>query len=92
MFSNLVQLVTGRPPPGHDRRFVEEVRFAEALPARNRRVEKILLVCWLLIAAKCALVFWLVAKYHMPFNALWVNAPTVGFALLCTGLVFFRRE
>jgi hypothetical protein len=91
MFPHLVRLVTNRPPPDYDRGFVEEVRLVEPARARNRRAAILIFVCWLLIAAKCALVFWLVDKYHMKFSALWVNAPTICFALLCT-FVYFRRH
>jgi hypothetical protein len=90
MFPNLLQLVTRQPPPDYDRGFVEEVRLIEYLPARNSRVEKLLLVCWILIAGKCWLVTWLIDKYHMKLNPLWVTAPTVMFALLCTAVYFWR--
>jgi hypothetical protein len=90
MFANLVQLITGRPPAEHESGFVEEVRLVEHRRPRNPRAEKLFLICWLLIAVKCALVVWLVDKYDMKFNALWVNAPTVAFALLCTAVYFFR--
>lgn len=90
MFPNLLQLITRRPPPDYDRGFVEEVRLVEYAQSRNPRVEKLILICWLLIAGKCWLVMWAVEKYHMKFNALWVNAPTVTFALMCTAIYFFR--
>ena len=91
MFANLLQLITRRPPASHSRGFVEEVRLVDHLPARNPRAEKLFLVCWLLIAAKCWLVVWLIDKYHMKLNPLWVNAPTIAFALLCTAVYFFRE-
>ena len=69
---------------------MEEVRFVDSLPARNLRVERLILACWLLIAGKCWLVVWLVGKYHMAFSPLWVTVPTVVFALLCTAAYFFR--
>lgn len=91
MFPNLLQLITRRPPVEYDRGFVEEVRLLDGAPARNPRVEKVILACWLLIALKCWLVVWLVAKYHMAFSPFWVTAPTVLFALVCT-LIYFGRE
>lgn len=91
MFANLVQLITRRPPPGYDHAFIEEVRLSEHLPKRNLRVEKLILVCWVLIAVKCTLVAWLVGKYHMKFDALWVNAPTICFGLMCTAAYFWRE-
>jgi hypothetical protein len=91
MFANFIDLITRRPPAEYHRGFVEGVRLVDYRQPRNRRVEKIILVCWILIAAKCALVTWLVGKYHMNFDALWVNAPTVVFALMCTAVYFFRE-
>lgn len=87
---NLLQLITRRPPPGHDRHFVEEVRLREHLPRRNPRVEKLILICWILIAGKCGLMIWLIDRYEIKFDALWVNGPTVLFALMCTAAYFAR--
>lgn len=89
MFANFLQLMTRRPP-SEGRGFVEEVRLVDHLRRRNPRAERLFLLFWLLIAGKCALVVWLVEKYRMPLDPLWVNAPTVAFALLCTGVYFFR--
>jgi len=44
-----------------------------------------------LIAVKCWTVSWLVERYHMKFDALWVNGPTVAFALMCTAIYFWRE-
>ncbi|MEO7598369.1 MAG: hypothetical protein ABIV50_05525 [Opitutus sp.] len=91
MFANLLQLITRRPPSDHMRGFVEEVRLVDHVPARNPRAEKLFLVCWILIAAKCGLIVWLIERYHMKLNPLWVNGPTIAFALLCTAVYFFRE-
>lgn len=90
VFPNLIQLIAPRASSDDPGRFVDEVRVVDTTPVRNRRVEKVLLLGWLAIAAKCALVAWLVAKYQMPFSPLWVNAPTVFFGLACTAL-YYRR-
>jgi hypothetical protein len=90
MFANLLRLISRRPPTDDETQFVEGVRLVDHVPARNPRAEKLFLICWLLIAAKCWLMVWLVEKYHMHFSAWWVNAPTVTFALLCTAVYFFR--
>ncbi len=92
MFANLLQLITGRPPSSHsyDEAFVQEVTIRRKI-IRRPAVERLLLGCWLLIAAKCWLVVWLIGKYHVPVHPLWVIAPTVLFALLCTA-VYFRRS
>jgi uncharacterized membrane protein YgcG len=90
MFANLVQLITRRPPPDFERRFVEDVHVTRR-HARNRRTERILLAGWVLILLKSFLMLWLVDKYHLRFNANWVIVPTVIAALLCT-VVYFQRE
>jgi len=90
MFTSLLQLITRRPPPEYHREFVEEVRLADYLPKRNPRVEKLILVCWVLIAIKCLVVVWLVGKYHMRFDPLWVTAPTIIFGLMCTAAYYWR--
>ena len=91
MSPRLVRTITRHPPPAIDRGFVEEVRLVQYIRQRDARVAWLLFACWLLIAAKCSVVVWLVAKYRMPFSPLWVNAPTVGCALLCTAIYFRRR-
>jgi hypothetical protein len=91
MIPNLLRLLTRRPPADYERGFVEEVRLLDHLPPRNPRVEKLILFCWILIVLKCWLVVWLVGKYHMKFDPLWVNAPTVMAALMCTGAYFLRE-
>lgn len=91
MFANLLQLITRRPPSDHESAFVEEVRLLEHARPRNRRLEKMILACWLLIAVKCALVVWLVNAYHLRLNPLWVNGPTVVFALMCTAAYYWHE-
>ena len=92
MFANFLQLITGRPTPPHnyEEAFVEEVTVRRPR-IRRPGVERLLLGCWVAIAGKCWLTVWLIQKYHVPVHPLWVIAPTVLFALLCTA-VYFRRE
>jgi hypothetical protein len=90
MFANLLRLITGQPPADQSSGFVEEIKLVEHVRPRNPRAVKLFLLFWLLIAAKCWLVVWLIERYHMDLNPLWVNAPTIAFALLCTGAYFFR--
>jgi hypothetical protein len=89
MFSNLLQLITRRTPPDYERSFVQEVRVRERSP-RNPRIERLILICWLLILVKSFLVIWLVDKYHLTFNADWIIVPTVIAASLCTAVYFWR--
>ena len=89
MFANLLQLITRRTPPDYERNFVQDVRVRQRSP-RNLKIERLILVCWLLILAKSFLVIWLVGKYHLTFNADWIIVPTVIAALLCTAVYFWR--
>lgn len=90
MFPNLVQLLSGRVAPAVEHNaFVEDVHVAEREP-RNPKVERLFLVCWLLIAVKHVTVLWAVYHYHVPFNALWVNFPTWMLGVLATGIYFWR--
>lgn len=90
MFPNLVQLLTGRPPPELvQRAFIKEVDVLER-ERRNPRVERLILICWLLIAVKHVAVLWAVYHYSVPFNALWVNFPTWLLGLLATGIYSWR--
>ena len=88
MFTNLFPFAR-RASPSYESRFVEEVRVSGP-PSRNRRVERLFIICWILIAIKSAVIFWAVHHYRIPFSALWVVAPTVVFAALVT-YVYWRR-
>jgi len=41
---------------------------------------------WLLILAKCAVVWWAMAHWSVPFHPAWIVAPTLLLAALATGL------
>jgi hypothetical protein len=47
---------------------------------------------WILIAIKSAVVWWACRHYALPFHPLWVIAPTVAFAALCTGVYLYARR
>ena len=89
MFANLLQWVTRHPAPGHGRAFVEEVRVRRPVP-RNARAEKIILLCWVLIAIKHVAVIWAVHRYAVPFHQLWVNFPTFLLGLVATWAYYAR--
>lgn len=91
MFANLFQLNARRAPEGIDRTFVTEVSVTRAEP-RHPRVEKIILICWLLIAVKHIAVIWAVHHYAVPFNQLWINAPTFLLGLLATAIYYRAPE
>jgi hypothetical protein len=91
VFANLLNLISRRPSADYETGFVRDVSVIER-PARNRRVERLIWICWGLIAIKSVVVFWAVRRYHIPFNGLWVVIPTVLFAALCTGVYVLRRK
>ena len=88
MFANLLRLIASRPSPEVERHaFVEEVRIHE--PERpNPRVERLILICWILITVKHVLVIWAVHRYPVPFHQLWVNFPTWLLGALATGIYY----
>ncbi len=47
---------------------------------------------WILIAIKSVVVWWACAHYALPFHPLWIIAPTVAFAALCTGVYLYARR
>ena len=92
MFANLLQLIARRPTPAvAHHAFIEEVRLAASEP-RNPRAERIILICWLLIAVKHLAVIWAVQRYPVPFHQLWVNFPTWLLGVLATGVYYWRVQ
>jgi hypothetical protein len=89
MFADLLRLITRRPAEHYERGFIRAVKVETRSP-RNRRVERVLLLGWGLIALKTGAVLWAFPHYHIPVNVLWVIAPTVIFAALCTALYVWR--
>jgi hypothetical protein len=83
VFSNLLHLISRRPPPSYDLAFVREVRVTQRAP-RSAKSKRLMLAGWILIALKCWLVVWAVDHYNVPVNPLWVTLPTVIFAGVCT--------
>jgi hypothetical protein len=90
MFPNLLDLIARRPPPELDRQpFIAEVHVQKHEPP-NPRVERLILVCWLLIAVKHVAVIWAVHRYAVPFHQLWVNFPTWLLGVLATGVYYWH--
>lgn len=90
MFANLIQWLHRRPPEVYDQAFVAEVNIHRPEP-RDARVERLILICWILIAVKHVLVIWAVQHWHIPFHQLWVNAPTWLLGIVAT-LVYYRQD
>lgn len=64
----------------------------EAGLRRRHRVENLIRFCWALIMVKSFVVVWLVHRYDIPFNPLWVVGPTVVFACLATAVYYIWRD
>lgn len=90
MFANLLQLFGRRSPADYEHAFVREVQVARK-PKRDPRIERLLVIGWILIALKSVVVWWACAHYPVPFHPLWVILPTVAFAALCTAVYLGRR-
>ncbi|HXN34758.1 MAG TPA: hypothetical protein VN877_01210 [Opitutaceae bacterium] len=90
MLADFIRLINRRPPGDYERGFVRKVSVRHRVP-RNRRVERLIALCWVLILVKSVAVVWLFGHYHVPVNPLWVIAPTVVFAALCT-VVYMLRD
>jgi hypothetical protein len=90
MLADLFQWIVRRPTPDYDRAFVAEVRVRRP-EERSARVERLILICWVLIAIKHVTVIWAVQHYHVPFGPLWVNAPTWMLATLATAIYYWRE-
>lgn len=89
MFANLLHLLSPRDPADPDRAFVRSVEVKRPVP-RSPRAERIILLCWALIAVKHVLVIWAVHHYAVPFHQLWVNFPTFLLGLVATWAYYAR--
>lgn len=90
MFPNLLALIANRPPPEVEQQaFIEAVHVEES-ERRNPRVERMIFICWILIAVKHVAIIWAVHRYAVPFHQLWVNFPTWLLGVLATGIYFWQ--
>ena len=90
MLADLFRWSNHRAPEAYEQAFVAEVAVRRPVP-RNPRLEKLILLCWGLIAVKHIAVIWAVHHYAVPFNQLWVNAPTFLLGLLATAAYYWRE-
>ena len=58
--------------------------------SRVIRAEKIILLCWGLIALKHVAIIWAVHHYAVPFHQLWINFPTFLLGLVATWAYYAR--
>ncbi len=92
MFSNLLHLISRDQSTSGDAVFVRDVQVRHTPRPRSRRMELLLIIGWALIVVKSVVVIWAIKKYAVPIHPLWVIGPTVAFALLCTGVYFWRND
>ena len=92
MFTSFLHLFARRPTSeaNHDP-FIRKVVVHER-DARNPRVERVIFVCWMLIAVKHVVIIWACQRYPVPFHQLWINFPTWLFGTLATGIYFWRMR
>lgn len=91
MIPNLIQLISGRPltPEAELQAFITDVYVSQREP-RNPRVERLLLIGWILIAIKHVAIIWVVRHYPVPFHQLWVNFPTWLLGALATSIYYWN--
>lgn len=90
MLANFFHLPGRRPPADYEQAFVRDVQVERKL-RRDPKLERLLVLGWLLIAVKSAIVWWACTAYALPFHPLWIVLPTVVFATLCTAVYLARR-
>ena len=60
--------------------------------AHNGPMNWFMSVAWVLIAAKCGVVWWAMIHWRIPFHPLWIVAPTIVFAGIATLLWLAHQE
>lgn len=56
------------------------------------RVRWFMGLAWIVIVAKCVLVWWAMAHWRVPFHPMWIVGPTLVFAALASVLWVTHRE
>jgi hypothetical protein len=90
MIADLFSLMRRRTAAEYEQAFVAAVRVRRP-PQRDRRVERIILICWILIAIKHVGVIWACHHWPVPFHQLWINAPTWMLGVVAT-LAYYQTE
>lgn len=49
-------------------------------------------VAWILILAKCTVIWWAIGHWNVPVHPAWIVLPTLLFAALATGLWLGAHE
>lgn len=72
-------------------KFVESVRVRETPePVRIKWKHLVLTVFWFLVIVKCLLAHWAIVHWEMPVASIYVWAPTLFAAAICT-IAFLSR-
>ena len=90
MFTSFLHLLARRATSeAHHDPFIREVVVRER-DARNPRAERVIFVCWILIAVKHVAIIWVCQRYPVPFHQLWINFPTWLLGALATAIYLSR--
>jgi uncharacterized PurR-regulated membrane protein YhhQ (DUF165 family) len=89
VISELFRLITGRTGREDNAGFVEEVSVREKRQP-SRAVERLILVAWAIIVAKCIIVAWAIDHYAIHVQPGWVIVPTLFMAAICTALYYWK--
>ena len=90
MLANLLRLISRPPITAADSGSVLEVNV-RAKPVPFHRVERFIMICWVLIAIKHVAIIYACNHWPVPFHQLWINAPTFALGLLATVVYYGRR-
>lgn len=75
---------SGAPGPGLNWGMIHPLHVdATRFPVRMRWF---LGLAWIVVLAKCVLVWWAMVHWHVPIHPAWIVLPTLMFAALATGL------
>ncbi len=58
----------------------------------SSRVRWFMGLAWIVIVAKCVLVWWAMAHWRVPFHPMWIVGPTLVFAALASVLWVTHHE
>lgn len=73
--------------------FVTSVRVTDvSKPLRIKGKHLLLAVFWVLVAVKCVLADWAIGYWEIPFRSVFIWAPTVVAAVICTILFLAGEE
>jgi len=90
VFTNLRQLISGRPVTEPDLNLVLDAKV-RSKPNHDPKLERFILICWVLISVKHVFIIYACVHWPVPFHQLWINVPTFALGLLATSVYYLRR-